>query len=143
MPPPDNHLIRQGRQLVQDGELGRNLGTANDGNQGPLRVLERAGQGIQLRREERSGTGHRGESGNAVGRSLGSVCRGERVHDEDVRKRRQALCQRRVVGLLTGQEAYVLQQGNPRRRSLGGFEVGQQRHLLAEQPRQVPGYRRQ
>ena len=133
----DHELVHPGNEALEHLELGRDLGTADDRDQRPLRLLERALERVELAREQRSRAGDGRRERDAVRAGLGAVRRAEGVHDEDVAQRRHALRERRVVLLLAFQEADVLEQhGLARLRGHALEPVGMEPNGPAEQARE-------
>jgi hypothetical protein len=96
----DDQLIDLVGQRLQDGQLGGNLGAANDGDQRALRVEQRLAQGVDLGAHQHAGAGDRGEFGDAVGGCFGAVGGAEGVIDIDVAQLGHLLRQFVVVLLL-------------------------------------------
>ena len=103
-------MIRLLRQTLKHRELGRYLGTANDGHQRPRRFPQRPRQGFQFRHQERPRTGLGRLLNDAASRGMGAMRRAESVHHENVAQRRQASAQGFVVGGFAMLETNVLQQ---------------------------------
>ena len=108
--PPHHQLVDLVGQRLQDGQLGRDLGAADDGDQRTLGLMQGAAQRVQLGFQQRTGAGHRREAGDAVRGGLGAVRRAEGVVDVDVAQRGHLPGQRLVVLLLADVDAAVFQQ---------------------------------
>ncbi len=136
----DDQLVGDIGQAVEQLQLGRDLGAADNHRQRLLRVLEGLAQGVQLGRQQRAGAGHRRELGHTMGGGLGAVGGAEGVHDVDVAQRRHLLRQRLVVFLLALEEAGVFAQHDLAGRQLHAVDpVAHQRHHLAQVLRQPCG----
>ena len=95
-------------EVIEDADLGGNLGTADDGDERALRVGEDAGEGIDLLLEQEAGHG-RQILGGAHDGTLGAVGGAKGVEDEDVAVRSERLGDLGVVLLLALVEADVLE----------------------------------
>ncbi len=80
----DHQLIDLLRQAFQHGQLGRNLGAADDGDQRPGRLGQRLGQRVEFLGQQDAGASHRRVFGDAVGGGFGAMRGAEGVHDEDI-----------------------------------------------------------
>jgi len=140
----DDQLVDVGRQALQDGELGADLGARDDRHQRALGLGQRLGDGVGLGRQQRAGARHLGELRDAVGGGLSAVRGAEGVVDVDVGQRGELARERLVVLLLALVEAAVLEQHD-----LAGLHVDavdpvrDQRHLAAQQLAQALRDRRQ
>jgi hypothetical protein len=83
----DHQLFALLGQRFQHGQLGGNLGAADDGDHRARRVGQGLVQGFEFFRNQHAGAGGRRELGDAVGGSFGAVRGAEGVHDEDVAQR--------------------------------------------------------
>ena len=108
IPPPRIEQVHLGQQMVDDPDLVRDLGAAEDGRERSLRRLEQLRQHLELALHQEPGIGGQ-ELGDPDGRGVRSMGRPERVVDEDVGVRRQGRGEGRVVRLLLGVEAQVLE----------------------------------
>ncbi len=106
----DHELIDLGNQVLEHGQLGRNLRAAHDRDQRPRGIVQCALKGIELAGKQRPGAGDRRTERNAMGARLRAMCGTECVHDEHVAERGHARRERFVVLLLALEEAHVLQQ---------------------------------
>jgi hypothetical protein len=130
----DDELVDLGEQRLQHRELGRDLGTGDDRDQGPCGLRERARQRVELAHQQRTCTGDRGEPRHPVGARLGTVGRAEGIHHEDVAERGHATRQRLVVFLLALVEAHVLAEHDLARRASDAIEpIALQAHRVPEQ----------
>ena len=146
----DEQMVRQGRKIAQQFEFAGNLGAADDGEQRPLRLAHGAADGVEFPREQRAGACLGGVPRDAGSARLGAVGGAESVHDEDVAKRGVTRREFIAVGFLASVHAHILQQAD---RGLGqggakGFKrvlkiILHERHIEAEQSRQMCGDRRQ
>ena len=84
MPPPTISWSTLSGQRLEDGQLGRHLGAADDGDQRALRAVQGFAQGVDFGAHQHAGTGDRGEFGDAVGGGFGAVGGAEGVIDVDV-----------------------------------------------------------
>ncbi len=113
----DDEPVDAVEERFEDLDLVGDLGPADDGGEGPGRVLEQAREVADLALHEQAGVG-RQELGHADGRGVGAVGRAEGVVDVDVAVARQRRRELRVVGLLLVVEAEVLEQ-----QQLAGLEA--------------------
>ena len=118
----DDQLVDLADQVVQQCQLGRDLGAGDDRQQRARRLLQRLAQRVELGHQQRAGRGDRGEPDHAVGGGLGAVRGAERVHHEDVAQRGVLLRQRLVVLALADVHAAVLQQHHLARRDLDAVD---------------------
>ena len=108
----DDQRVDFGSERVQDGKLGRDFGSADDGDKRSRRIRERLAERIELRGEQRTGASDASVPGDAVRGRLGAVRGAECVIDVNVAKARHLPRQRVVVLLLAGVEAAILEQHN-------------------------------
>ena len=114
-------------------QLGRHLGSADDGHQRLVGVFQRLAQGVQLRRQQRAGAGHGRKARHAMGAGLRPVCSAEGVHHEHVAQARHGFAQRLVIGLLAHIETHVFEQHDLARLGCGGVQpILDQGHGLAQ-----------
>ena len=107
-PATEDQQVDLGQQMVDDPDLVRDLGAAEDGRERSLGRLEELRQHLDLALHQEPGVG-RQELGDADRRGVRSMGGPERVVDEDVGVGRQGRGEGRVVGLLLGVEAQVLE----------------------------------
>ena len=93
-------------EMIEDADLGGNLGTADDGDEGALGIGEDTGQRVDLLLEQEAGDG-RQVSGGAHDGTLGAVSGAESIENEDVTIGCELLGDLGVVLLLTLIEADV------------------------------------
>ena len=110
MPPPTISWSTLREQALEDRELGRDLGAADDRDQRPLRLLERRSSASSSAASSGPAQATGANSRDAVRGRLGAVRGAEGVHDEDVAQRRHLLRELFVVLLLALVEAHVLEQ---------------------------------
>ncbi len=96
-------------EVLEDPELVRDLGTADDGRERLGRRLEQRRERDDLALHEQAGVG-RQVGRHADRRGVGTMRRAEGIVDVDVGIGRQRLRELGVVGLLLGVEAQVLEQ---------------------------------
>ena len=143
MPPPTISWSTS-QQRLEHRELGGDLGAADDRDQRPRRLLQRALERLELTDQQRSGAGHRREARHAVGAGLGAMRGAEGIHHEHVAQRGHAARQRLVVLLLALVEAHVLAQHRRAGRAVDAVQpVLAQRHRLAQQLREPRRHRRE
>jgi hypothetical protein len=106
----DHELIDLLGQGLQHGQLGRDLGSADDGDHRARRSGECLLERIELLGEQQSRAGDRRLLADAVRGCLGAMGGAEGVHDEDVAERGVLLGKVRVVFAFALVEADVLQQ---------------------------------
>ena len=94
--------------MIEDADLGGDLGAADDGDEGALGVGEDGGQGVDLLLEQEAGVSGQVGSGTHDG-ALGTVSGAEGVEDEDVAVGSEGLGDLGVVLLLALVEADVLE----------------------------------
>ena len=94
--------------MIENADLGGNLGTADDGDEGALGLGEDAGQRVDLLLEQEAGDG-RQVSGGAHDGTLGAVSGAEGIENEDVTIGSELLGDLGIVLLLTLIEADVLE----------------------------------
>ena len=109
MPPPDDQRVHLGGQDLEHLELVRHLGPADDGHEGPGRLLQDAAQHLDLLGEAQPG-GARQEPGRADDGGVGPVGRSEGLVHVGVEAGDEPLHEGRVVRLLARVEAQVLRQ---------------------------------
>ena len=96
----DRHLVLRRNRL------------ADDGHHGTRWLREGFFKCVQLTGKQRTGAGHRGKPGHAMGGGLGPVGGAEGVHDKHLTQSRIGLRQGLVVFLFARVEAFAFQQGN-------------------------------
>ena len=113
------------RQVGEKRELGRDLGTAHDGDDGPRGVAKGLAQGFQLGLHEAPGRARQARR-HGGRRSVGAVCGREGVVDIEIGKGGESVGEARVVRLLALVEAQVLQEDDVagRERLHGGGGLG-------------------
>ena len=140
----DHELVDFREQVLEHRELGRYLGSADDRDERPRRLVQRALERIELAGEQRPGAGHGRLERDAVRARFRSMRSPERVHDEHVAERRHPLRELRVVLLLPLQEPDVLEQGDFAWRGVGIVELAiDETHGPIEQGRKRLGDRRE
>jgi hypothetical protein len=96
-------------QVLQQVQLGRDLGAADDADDRLLRIAQRGVERVQFAPHGFAGIG--GDVvGDAFGRGVGAVGGREGVVDVEVAQIRQLLGEDRIIGLFRRVEAHVLQQ---------------------------------
>ncbi len=145
----DDEAVDPLQERLQDLDLVGDLGAADDRGEGPRRILHEAREIADLALHEKPGVG-RQELRHADRGGVRAVRRAESVVHVDVAIRRQRLGELRVVGLLLGMEAQVLQEED-----LAGLQatdgvlgadpdgVAGGRDRLTQQGREVLGHRSQ
>jgi hypothetical protein len=108
----DGQAVQPGHQVLQQVDLGRDLGAADDTHHRPRRVAQRPVQVLQLRLHGQAGIGGQAPR-HALGGGVGPVGGGEGVVDIEVAEARQPPHERRVVRLFARVVAQVLQQNHP------------------------------
>ena len=108
-PAAEDEQVDLGEQVVDDGDLVGHLGTAEDGCEWALGRLEELGEHLELTLHQETGI-RRQKLGDPDGRGMRPVGGPERVVDVDVCIGGERLREFRVVGLLLGMEAQVLEQ---------------------------------
>jgi hypothetical protein len=83
----DHQLLAFFGQRFQYGQLGGDLGAADDGDHRPRRVGQRLVQRFQLFRNQLTGAGGRGKLSDTVGGGFSAVGCAKGIHDEDVAQR--------------------------------------------------------
>src|SRR5699024_7597368 len=105
----DDDGVSDVQQVVDDADLGRDLGAAQNGNQGTLGVGQSAAHDLQLLLDQEAG--HGGQvSGHASGGGVSAVHGAEGVGHVQISHISQSLSELRIVLLLADVEAEVLQQ---------------------------------
>ena len=104
----DDQLVALGQQILNDRDLVADLGAAQDGNVGMLRIGGGATQVLQLLFHQETGDG-RQEARHALGGGVSAVRRAEGIVDVHLAQSCQRLRQLQIVLLLAGVEAGVLQ----------------------------------
>ena len=107
--PADYQLVALLGKRLQYGQLGGDLGAADDRHERPRRSCERLAQCVELGCHERPCARDACEARHAVRGRLGAVRRAERIVDVDVAERGDFFCQHLVVLLLADVEAAVLE----------------------------------
>ena len=145
----DQQGVHLGHQVLQDRDLGGDLGAADDCHERLRRGGEQLRQHRHLARHEQPGGGGQ-VVGHHRGGGVGAMRGAERIVHVDAAQRRQAAREAGVAGLLLGVEAQVLQQHHPARRQCGGKTlhlgadtVGRHGYRAPEQAAEVRGHRRQ
>ncbi len=105
----DDQLIHLGREAFEHGQLGRDLGTADDGEHRARRLGERLGQRFEFGCDTGAGTGDRGELAHAVSGGFGAMRGTESIHHPDVAQGGHLLRQVFVALLLALVAAAVLE----------------------------------
>ena len=152
-PAADQQRVGLGEQVGDDAELVRDLRATQDDHVGPLGLVGRLPQRLDLVEHQEAGRVRQAKR-HVVDRRLLAVHHAETVGDERVGQRGELVGQRAALGLVLGGltcvEADVLQQrdlavGQARDGRLGGLahDVGRQCHGPAEQLAQPRGDRRQ
>ena len=95
-------------EVIENADLGGNLGTADDGDEGALGLGEDAGQRVDLLLEQEAGDG-RQVSGGAHDGTLGAVSGAEGIENEDVTIGSELLGDLGIVLLLTLVKTDVLE----------------------------------
>ncbi len=108
--------------MIENADLGGNLGTANDGDEGAHGLGEDAGQRVDLLLEQEAGDG-RQVSGGAHDGTLGAVSGAEGIENEDVTIGSELLGDLGIVLLLTLVKTDVLENENLARLD-GGDSLG-------------------
>ena len=108
-PAAEDEQVDLGEQVVDDGDLVGHLGAAEDGREWALGRLEQLREHLELALHQETGI-CRQELGDPDGRGMRPVGGPERVVDVDVGIGGERLREFRVVGLLFGVEAQVLEQ---------------------------------
>ena len=98
------------QQIVQQAQLGRNLGTANDRCQRAGRCVQHLVKGSQFCSHQRAGTGHSGLPYRPFGRGMRPVGCAKGVHHINITKPGQLCCQGGVVLFFALEKANVFQQ---------------------------------
>ena len=109
IPPPRTNRSTLSMRLVEDLDLARHLGAADDRRERPLGPLEEPRQRLDLALHEQAGIGGQ-QLGDADRRGVGAVGRAECVVDVELGVVGQRLREGRVVLLLLDVEAEVLEQ---------------------------------
>ena len=145
----DEERVDLAEQVLDDLELVRDLGAAEDRDERPFGALERLAEVVDLGRHQEAGGRLLDVVDDALGRGVRAVRRSERVVDVDVGERRQLRREGRVVGLFLGVEPQVFEEDHAARmrgdggRGVRADAVGGKRDGPAEQPGQVVGDRLQ
>lgn len=133
--------------MIENTDLGGNLGTADDGDEGALGLGEDAGQRVDLLLEQEAGDG-RQVSGGAHDGTLGAVCGAEGIENEDVTIGSELLGDLGIVLLLTLVKTDVLENEDLARLdggdSLGGLlaiRVGNKSNVKARELSELLGDR--
>ena len=134
-------------EVIENADLGGNLGTADDGDEGALGLGEDAGQRVDLLLEQEAGDG-RQVSGGAHDGTLGAVCGAEGIENEDVTIGSELLGDLGIVLLLTLVKTDVLENEDLARLdggdSLGGLlaiRVGNKSNVKARELSELLGDR--
>ena len=112
--PADGEGVDDVEQRLDDAELVADLGAPEHGDERPLRVRAQLQQHLDLALQQ-APSGGRQERRRADDRGVGAVRRPEGVVDVAIRALDQLAHEGRIVGLLPGVEAQVLQQLDARR----------------------------
>jgi|GEM_PF-5421771 len=139
-----NQLIDTLGELIQHGDLARDLRAANDRHQRPVRRLQRLAQRLELGGQQRPGHRIGGKPRDTVGRGLGTMGGAEGIHDKQIAERGHAPRQGLVVVGLAGVEAHVLAEHDPTgiRHGIAVKPVPHHRDLTAQQLAQPGSHRR-
>ena len=136
----DQQAIDLREQLLDHVDLAGDLGAAEYRDERARRLLERAAEPLELALHQQAGDGGVQERGDAGRGRVRAVRGAERVVHVEVAQRARTTWRARVVLLLAGKEARVLEQqhvavGERLRRGERGVGVGlgAERHRLAEQ----------
>ena len=105
----EQHGLAARQERAQHLELAGDLGPADDRVEGARRLAQESGEGVHLALHEQPRHGGQ-EVGDALRRGVRAVGRAEGVVHVEVGEARERLRERRIVGLLGGVEAQVLEQ---------------------------------
>ena len=129
-----NQLVHVLRQAFEDGQLGRHLRARHDGRQWAFGVGQGFANRVDLGRQQRPGTGDRGELGDTVGRALGAVGGAKGVVHIDIAQRSHFAGQHFLVLFLALVDAAVFEQHDLTRGHGHTIDpIGHQRHITAQQ----------
>ena len=106
----DDELVDLLGERLEDGELGRDLGAANDGHERTLGMFEGAREGLDFGGHEKPGAGHGSETGDAHRARFRPVRSAEGVVHIDVAQGSVLACEFLVVLLLADVAAHVFEQ---------------------------------
>ena len=121
----DQQRVGLVQQVVDHVDLAGDLGAADDGDEGPVRLGEHLAQEVQFFFHQQAGGRLCNEVGDALGGGVGAVRAAEGVVDVEVAQFGELLGEGGIVGLLFRMEAQVLQQ-----QRLPGLQLA--RHLLGD-----------
>ena len=124
----DEEGVEAGQEVIDDLELARDLGAAEDADERPRGRGEERPEMLELVHHQQPGRGVGNAARHADGRGVGPVRGPEGVVDVGVARGGQGVRERGVVGLFPGVEAQVLEQHDA-----GGAGLGQRGgHGLAD-----------
>src|SRR5580658_7937726 len=96
--------------MMDDANLVRYLGSAEDGHELLLRSFQGAAKVVELFLHQQTSRRLRNEMGDALGRGVGAVSATEGVIHVDIAKSRELTSEVRIVRFFSRVEAQVLEQ---------------------------------
>ena len=140
--PPIRMASHFGQQRLDDVDLPADLGAAEHRDERTLRLLEGGAEVLQLLLHQKPGDRGLEQMGHRLGGGVGAVRRAEGVVHVEIAQRGELPGQRRIVLLLAGPEARVLDEsdaaaGQPPRHRHAGGQVLDELERDAEHPLHV------
>ncbi len=140
----DDQAVDDFCERIEHRQFGRDFRAADNCDKRPRRIVECFRKCLELRCEQGTRAGNWCKFGNAVGTCLGTVCRTERIHDENITQCCHFLGECGLGCFFPNQKPNILKQHNITRRDIDPIDpVFHQRHGAIKQCRQTIGDRLQ